>query len=177
MFGRRESPAPTPARGFVIREAHRRDVPELVALWQQMMDYHSSFDRRFRFTGGVRREIERHLTESLRSRGARIIVAEAEGRVVGYILGEVHQRKPIYPVGVYGFVSDLSVTEAWRRRGVGRALVEEMLAWFRRQGVTAIELFVLEANPVSTAFWQAMGFGAYLRMLRMDLSPGAQDTP
>ena len=154
---------------LTIREAQRRDVGVVSDLWQEMMDYHSAYDGRFRFTGGVRRELERHHQESLRSKAARIFVAEAEGRLVGYILGEIHERKPIYPAGRYGFISDISVTAAWRRRGVGRRLVEKLDGWFRFECVTSVELFVLEANPVSNAFWESMGFGSYLRLVRRDM--------
>ena len=152
-----------------IREAGRRDVPAVAALWQEMMDYHSRFDARFRFAPTARRDVERHILETLRSRSARVFVAEADGRVIGYILGEIHARRPIYPVGTYGFIADISVTESHRRSGVGRALVETMLAWFTREKATAVELFVADANPTSMAFWRAMGFGEYLRLLRREL--------
>lgn len=154
---------------ILIREAARRDVAAITALWKEMMDFHGAQDPRFRFSPDATREFERHLVATLKSRGARVFVAEGEGEVIGYILGEIHVRKPIYPVGKYGFISDICVTARWRRRGIGRALVERLIAWFLRNDVTAIELFVAEANPVSMAFWEAMGFSDYLRMLRLDL--------
>ena len=155
---------------LTIREAQRRDVGIISDLWREMMDYHGEHDSRFRFVSNVRREVERHILETIRSRGSRVYVAEVDGSIVGYILGEIHIRKPIYPIGKYGFVSDISVNAEWRRSGIGRVLVETLLAWFRKEGVTAVELFILEANPVSTAFWQSMGFGHYLRLLRLDMT-------
>jgi GNAT superfamily N-acetyltransferase len=134
-----------------------------------MMEFHSVYDPRFRFAPAAQRELERHLVETTRSRDARILLAEADGRVIGYVLGEVHKRKPLYPMGCYGFISDISITEAWRRRGVGRTLVENLVEWFRMKGVTAIELFVAEANPISMAFWDSMGFGEFLRLRRREL--------
>ena len=151
-----------------MREANRKDVPAIAALWKEMMDLHRTFDARFEFAPNVMREVERHLVATIRSSGGRVFVAEAQGQVVGYILGEVHIRKPIYPPGTYGFISDLSVTAAWRRQGIGRALVETLMAWFKRAGVTAVELFVAEANPVSQQFWERMGFKHYLRLLRYE---------
>jgi ribosomal protein S18 acetylase RimI-like enzyme len=156
------------ARPFTVREANRKDVPAVAALWQEMMDFHRAFDDRFQFAPNVKREVERHLVATIRSHGARIFVAEAQGRVVGYILGEVHIRKPIYPPGTYGFISDISVTAEWRKQGVGRALVEALMGWLKRSGVTAVELFVAEANPISQEFWERVGFKQYLRLLRYD---------
>lgn len=151
-----------------IREANRRDLSSLVALWQEMMDYHRSYDARFRFSPNAPREVERHLLETLRSRAARIFIAEAEERVIGYIVGEVHARRPIYPIGTYGFISDICVTASWRRRGVGRALVRALDAWFAGQKVTSVELFAAALNPESVAFWRTMGYDDYLRLMRRD---------
>lgn len=156
---------------FTVREASRRDVPAISTLWKEMMDYHGARDPRFTFAPNAPREFEHHLISTMRSQGARVYVAEAEEQIIGYIIGEVHGRKPIYPVGVYGFVSDISVREDWRREGVGRALFETLLAWFHKNRATCVELFVAEENPVSTAFWQAMGFGPYLRLLRREIEP------
>jgi ribosomal protein S18 acetylase RimI-like enzyme len=154
---------------WAVRDARRVDVPTLVLLWKEMMDFHSAFDERFRFLPNAGRSVEQHLMATLRSRGARIVVAEASGRVIGYVLGEIHQRRPIYPVGTYGFISDISVTADWRRCGVGRALADALLRWFRACGVTAVELFAAERNPVAVEFWRSAGFAEYLRLLRIEL--------
>jgi GNAT superfamily N-acetyltransferase len=160
---------PAKAGGFILREAQRQDIPAIVALWEEMMDFHHAHDPRFRFAPNAARELQRQINAAIRSRSAHVLVAESAGYVIGYILGELHVRKPIYPMGRYGFISDISVTQRWRRRGVGRALVESLLLWFRRCEVTAIELFISEANPISVKFWEAMGFRPFLRMLRLDV--------
>src|SRR5439155_22020668 len=104
---------------FLVREATRRDVPAIAVLWREMMDFTARYDDRFRFAPTAEREVERHLIETIRSRAAHIFVAEAGGRVVGYVLGELHERRPIYPVGSYGFVSDIAVAAGCRRQGIG----------------------------------------------------------
>jgi len=156
-----------------IRQATPRDLPSLVSLWQEMMDYHRAYDPRFRFSPNAQREVEKHLLDTLRSRAARIFVADVEGRVIGYILGEVHARRPLYPVGTYGFISDICVASAWRRRGVGRSLVRALDAWFASQKVTSVELFAASLNPDSAAFWIVLGYKDYLRLMRREV--GAQD--
>lgn len=156
---------------MIIREAKRQDIPSIRTLWQEMMDHHGTLDGRFRFSPDAPREFERHITQTLRCREMRVLVAEADGRVVGYILGEVHDRKAIYPVGRYGFITDVCVTASFKRNGIGRTLYLELLAWFNRENVTAIELYAAERNLASTAFWRSMGFSDYLRLMRRELKP------
>ncbi len=154
---------------FEIREARKQEVAAVSALWQEMMQYHRERDPRFRFQPAAVKEFEQHFLSTLRSRDATIFVAEAQGEIIGYVLGEMHSRKPLYPIGKYGFISDLAVRECHRRQGIGSALVDRLLEWFSRKGATAIELFVAEANPVSESFWTARGFRGFLKLVRREL--------
>ena len=166
MLGRRE--APIVANGLVIREAHRRDLDQLMELWTEMMDYHRTFDDRFQFAHGHHRELERHFVDCMKAREARVYVADEDGRLKGYILGGIHRRKMIEPAGTYGFISYMSVSTDCRRQGIGRSLATTLIGWFKKEGVTSVELLTLEINPVSNAFWESLGFGQYLRLLRKD---------
>lgn len=152
-----------------IREAGRTDGRAVAALWREMMTFHAALDPRFQFTTNADREFEDHFRNTLRSRDARILVAEANDEVVGYILAELHARRPLYPAGQYGFISDLSVRADWRRQGVGRALVAGLVKWFRSRGVSTIELFAADRSPDSQAFWQSMGFTDFLHLMRMEI--------
>lgn len=53
---------------------------------------------------------------------------------------------------------EIGVRKAWRRRGVGRALLQKMEQWMRESGVS--EVWVLADNQAAVAFYQALGFAA-----------------
>ena len=81
-------------------------------------------------------------------------VAEEDGRVIGELLCHVlpmpsrHARELLlYSIGVRADA---------RRRGVGKALVEEMVRWMEDAGVP--EVWVLADNPGAEAFYAACGF-------------------
>jgi ribosomal protein S18 acetylase RimI-like enzyme len=154
---------------YIIREARRHEGPAVTALWKEMMDLHGTLDSRFRFESGASREFERHFAATIRSRDARILVADSGNLVVGYILGEIHDRKALYPEGKYGFISDICVTGASRNQGIGRGLVDGLMLWFKNRGITAVELFAADRNPESMAFWRSMGFVDFLRLMRTEL--------
>ena len=57
-----------------------------------------------------------------------------------------------------GFLEGLYVTDAWRRRGVGRALVEAVEQWTREQGCIELASDALIDNAPSHAAHAAYGF-------------------
>lgn len=59
-------------------------------------------------------------------------------------------------------ISDAAVSAGFRRQGIGEAMVEEARRWFLDRGLTRMEMRLLNANEVSTAFWEKMGFIPYM---------------
>lgn len=77
-------------------------------------------------------------------------VAEGGGAVVGYITAN-------YAVDE-AEILNLGVAPAHRRQGVGRALVETMLARLRQRGIEAVFLEVRESNAIAQQLYTALGF-------------------
>ena len=78
------------------------------------------------------------------------IVAEDDGAIVGAVLAGHDGRR--------GHINHLAVASAYRRRGLGRALVETALDALSRQGITKVNLTVFAANAEGSAFWERLGF-------------------
>ena len=53
---------------------------------------------------------------------------------------------------------EIGVRSAWRRRGVGRALLDEMERWMTSSGVS--EVWVLSDNPAAVEFYRGCGFSS-----------------
>jgi ribosomal protein S18 acetylase RimI-like enzyme len=77
------------------------------------------------------------------------LIAHAAGTVVGAILCGHDGRR--------GYIHHLAVHPGYRRRGIGRALVERSLDSLRRAGIDKCHIFVFHDNDAGLAFWEAMG--------------------
>lgn len=75
----------------------------------------------------TRTEVEQAqwILEYLKALGKIVLIAEIEGQVVGMLDFANGSRRRIQHVGSFG----MSVRLAWRRKGVGRALLEALLLW------------------------------------------------
>lgn len=152
-----------------VRKARSEDVSDLLVLWQEMMELHTRLDPRFAPAADGATHFQQVLQTWMADERWHIFVAEAEGKLIGYAIGMLNENAPVFALRAYGFVSDICVTAAWRRTGVGRRLFGELRAWFHRHGLTCVQLNVAALNPTSQAFWRAMGFQDYTDRLWLDL--------
>ena len=61
----------------------------------------------------------------------------------------------------YGYVSDVVVLSAYRRRGIGRALLLQAEAFAREHGAETLKINVLARNGGAAALYRASGFREY----------------
>jgi ribosomal protein S18 acetylase RimI-like enzyme len=157
---------------FMVRMGTEKDLPEMLQLWREMMDFHALMEPRFRPAPVPVGEDawEKHLRADIWGNGDWcVLVAEAEGKLIGQIMGVLRSAYPVFEPERYGYVTDIVVDPTARRSGVGRALFEALRAWFREQEASHLELQVAHRNPVSQSFWRAMGFTDFMDTLRKDL--------
>ncbi len=148
-----------------IRKAVPEDTAAIVEIWKEFMDFHAQRDRHFtRSVDGPRRFAD-FISGRIVHNASCVVVAERADQVVGYCLAVVSRYPPVFRYNTYGTISDLAVNAAYRRQGIGEALVEYACTWFAECEIARIELRVATTNEVSTAFWRKMGFRPYVEIL------------
>jgi aminoglycoside 6'-N-acetyltransferase I len=83
-----------------------------------------------------------------------MLLAVAEGVVVGQVLGVVH-RHPDKPTELY--VDDLAVSAPYQRQGVATRLLRELFALGRARGCEEIWVATEPENRVALAFYRSLG--------------------
>ncbi len=110
--------------------------------------------------GGYRPEVwERRIGYYLRRDPEASVVAELDGRVIGFMLGEVRSgdfglEEPT------GWIEVLGVDPEHRKRAVGRRLAEKMLEHFRERGAVSVRTLVDEGMEEIAGFFTSLGFEA-----------------
>jgi N-acetylglutamate synthase len=77
-------------------------------------------------------------------------VAVAGGAIAGTILCGHDGRR--------GYVHHLAVDAPWRRRGIGRQLVESSLSALRDAGIQKAHIFMYADNEAGERFWTSLGW-------------------
>lgn len=133
------------APGLRIRTVDELDIGAIVGIDEKI-------------SGRYRPEVwERRIGYYLRRDPEASVVAEADGKVVGFMLGEVRSgefglEEPT------GWIEVLGVDPAHRGKALGRRMAESMLEHFRKQGAQTVRTLVDEEAAELLEFFRSVGF-------------------
>ena len=98
------------------------------------------------------------IASTLRHEHMRVLVAEERGELGGDGAGRALGYVVAMTAGPEAEIADLAVSPAARRRGIGRALIDRLLAELAAVGVIAVFLEVRESNRAARALYESRAF-------------------
>jgi ribosomal protein S18 acetylase RimI-like enzyme len=124
---------------FALRAASAADVGGLLALWAEAAENENRPP-----------DTAEAVTALLARDPDALILAEHDGLLIGSIIaGWDGWRYHLYR---------LAVRPAWRRRGVGSALLDTAERRLRALGATRIDAMVLDRNDLAHNLWRSAGY-------------------
>lgn len=125
---------------FMIRAMEEKDYEQVHSLWMSIKNFaiRSQDDSK----EGVARFLRRNPGIS--------VVAEEDGRIVGAILcGHDGRRGCLYHV---------CVSEQYRLRGIGKAMVVYCMEALKKEKINKVSLIAFSENDIGNAFWKEIGW-------------------
>jgi ribosomal protein S18 acetylase RimI-like enzyme len=154
------APATTPRADLAIRPVRRADLEAVIAIDTQV----TGLEKRDYW-----RSVYRRYGEAASTPGAQFLVAEAEGEVIGFVIGEVRDWE--FGAPPCGWVFAIDVRPDARQAGVGTRLLQSICAGFRRAGVRKLRTMLASDNTLILSFFRSQGMmaGRFIP-LEMDLA-------
>ena len=143
-----------------IRSARETDAAEIAELNTVEMGYQTTAE-----------QVREKLAVLLKSRDNRILVAVADGQVVGYIHANTYETLYFPPLKN---LMGLAVSAACRRKGIGTALLDAIETWARETGASGVRLNSGATRTEAHAFYRSRGYGAEKQQLRLIKSFGGK---
>jgi N-acetylglutamate synthase len=128
------------SKEITIREFNMGDYEQVTALWTEAGIH-------YRPNG---RESRSHLAKELRGGQALFLVAVADRRVVGVVLGTHDGRK--------GWINRLAVSEDFRRQNIASKLVTTLEIRLKALGIDITASLIEPENAASKSFFYKMGY-------------------
>ena len=122
-----------------IRAFTESDAPEVIALWTAVFGYNTPHN-----------DPATAIRKKLAFQRELFFVAAEDGKVVGTIIGGYDGHR--------GWIYSLAVDSRFRRRGIGRSLVQHLERILSNRGCPKINLQVLAGNAEVTNFYEKLGY-------------------
>lgn len=147
---------------LVVRLATAADIPAMAAQWE---DTYKDFlaDTPAGFGGPLRAPDPGSwqipwLKEVVADPDRVSLIAEGDGKMAGFLMAQIKRESDDFYEAPYLTVSHLSVDRSVRRSGIGRALMDRVLAIARERGMKAVDLEVLVRSGPAVKLYESLGF-------------------
>ena len=144
---------------MIIRVANTNDIAPISRLYDEFFEYNNAQQPSFYAAAKENGLYPQSVIEGAKGD---IFVAEFDNAIIGFIHVE-EDKTPPFPSVVqhnYACIVDFYVLAEYRKRGVGKALLEKVKEWANNRGLDYLELFVLEENEIGKGFYRQEGFKA-----------------
>ncbi|MFH1578829.1 MAG: GNAT family N-acetyltransferase [Thermoplasmatota archaeon] len=160
-----------------IREATADDLTSVVNLWGMLARHHEDISNDFTLAWNGKRKWAKYLEDKFDEISTKLIVAEEDGKVVGFMLCLLSPNTPVFKERKIGVISDVFVLEERRRKGVTKKMLDVAVKWFKKNKVRSVRLGVANDNLEARAVWRQMGFEPYMIYKRLDLDRKEMEPP
>jgi len=143
-----------PLSPVTIREMKLEDVPQVFELGQKLFTaeklptLYRSWD-------------DHELAQLFSSEAEHCLVAESDGRIVGFALGRVMEKPQ--SAWKYGWLLWLGVHSSCKRRGIARRLLNQLTELFVKKEARIMLVDTDEDNLEALAFFRKYGFGQEIK--------------
>jgi ribosomal protein S18 acetylase RimI-like enzyme len=145
---------------MTVRRATAADLPRIGRLGALLIEEHHDFDSR-RFLAARQRtatDYASFIGTQLDDPDTAVLVAEADGDVIGYAYAAVVGYDYMALRGPAGALHDIIIDPEHRRRGVGRLLLDAALAFLKSRGAPRVVLSTAEQNEPAQRLFANAGF-------------------
>jgi len=146
-----------------IRKWTRRDLAEIHRAW---LDHYKTATRSdMRLRSDAEPAMKNWLDERFRDSDSFGFVAEAEDRVVAFLMGRVSDYESVPPVihsRRIGIIDAVYVFEQFRRQGIGALLVDHALLAMKVLNAVAAETIYEAFDQNAADLWQRAGFEPWM---------------
>jgi ribosomal protein S18 acetylase RimI-like enzyme len=137
-----------------------------------MRQHHASDPERFIQVEHPEDGYGRFLVSQLSNPDSLVLVAEHEGRVVGYVFADIESTNWMELRGPCGVIQDIYVDEPARGLGAGRRLMRTAIEWIHSKGRSQVVLLTKTGNEHARNLFTRLGFRPTMTEMTLDRDTG-----
>jgi len=146
------------------------DLPTLLRFEQELINAERPLDETM-----INEEFHYYdLAAMIESADAEVLVAEANGKLVGSCHCSVRKGDAWNTFDRYAFLGFMYVAPEYRGQGITQAIMLQLTGWAAARGLTEVRLQVYDDNIAAVKAYEKIGFKKILTEMRLGVaSPGS----
>ena len=142
-----------------IRDGRVKDAENVLKIWYELIDYHHEIATMDFEMNPEASELWLNFYKThVRSRTKKVVVAEKDGKIIGYTMGSIEERPPVFKILHEALITDMCVSQRYRRKGIGTALVNEFVKWAKQNRIKYVVMKMVPENKKGKKFWDSLDF-------------------
>ncbi len=157
---------------FVINKAIIDDIEKIVDLWKDVINWHATFDETFELNNKGKKQYIDYIKSAIIAENQIVYKASTidDNNIVGFLFAYISSRELFFKKRVTVHISDIAVHPAYRRKGIGKKLMEELENKFAKEvNASDITLYVHSKNTNAINFYIKEGFNEQMKLMRKKL--------
>ena len=151
------------------RDATEDDLEDVVDLWEMLVEHHRTYSDYYTLARDGRKKWKGYLLEKFAEPSTKLIVAEEDGMLIGFMLCLLTPQEPVFAEKAVGIIADAFVMKDRRKRGVMKEMLRIALRWFDKNKIKSVELSIAAANLEGRAAWGQLGFKPFIVRKRLKI--------
>lgn len=153
---------------FTIRQGNLSDAEEIRRLAKELLVFDHIYDQTLDIDWMEDRGFE-FLKKHFDSKSNIVFVAEANKKIVGYVIGGIILPESYRTVRVLVELEEIFVLDEYRSLNIGTKLMNEFIGWAKLQSAERICVLVSTYNKRGIEYYKRNGFADYNLLLERKL--------
>ncbi|MEM2056403.1 MAG: GNAT family N-acetyltransferase [Thermoplasmatales archaeon] len=139
-----------------IRDLREEDLNDVANLVVRLKRFNSEHDPLFSVTADLERKVLEYLSSAIRLDTRDVLVAEADGKIVGLIMGEIVERHFYEPLKEL-MVTEIYILPEFRKKGLGKKLMDSLIQKEKSKGCGIVTVEFPTENLLAHKFYSGQG--------------------
>ena len=137
-----------------------RDLDDLKRCFVELQDFERAYDSRMPAGADIADECVSRMLDRCKQEDGRVFVADVDGGITGYVSAFARVRTEVLHEGEfeYALIGDLVVLEAYRKRGLGKALLRTAEDYVKERGARWLRIGAVSGNQRAINLYESMGY-------------------
>jgi len=154
---------------IAFRKATLDDLDRLIDLLLRLKRLNEEFDPLLKVRDDAASVGRKYLEEAIKSQNSLVVVAEASGKVVGFIKADIRERI-FYTPKMEGNIVEFYLLPEYRRKGYGAQLLEYAINQLKERAEIITAEFP-SLNEISTKFYTKLEFRGVISIYARETRP------